>query len=103
MSQDVRQTAKDEKRKLVRVPVESDIGKVGITEEVLSVMAGIAAMEDFYHQIEMPINMTELGISPTDEQITEMAERCRVAVGANNGSAMPLEVEDMIQIYKTAK
>ncbi len=44
MSQDAKQTVKED-RKLIRVPVDSKIGKVGITEEVLSVMAGIAAME----------------------------------------------------------
>ncbi|MBQ4361744.1 MAG: Asp23/Gls24 family envelope stress response protein [Lachnospiraceae bacterium] len=44
MAQEVKQTAKEE-RKLIRIPVESSIGKVGITEEVLAVMAGIAAME----------------------------------------------------------
>ncbi len=44
MGQEEKQTAKEE-RKLIRIPVEGQFGKVGITEEVLAVMAGIAAME----------------------------------------------------------
>ena len=44
MSQEVKQTAREERR-LIRIPVSSEIGKVGITEEVLAVMAGIAAMD----------------------------------------------------------
>ena len=45
MSQDTKQTPREDRRKLVRIPVESAFGKVGITEEVLSIMAGIAAMD----------------------------------------------------------
>lgn len=72
----------------------------GTDEEIA--LAGIEAMERFYHSIGMPINMRELGIKPTDGQIKEMAHRCALATGGQIGSAKVLKEEDMIQIYKMA-
>lgn len=66
-------------------------------------LAGIEAMESFYHSIGMPINMRELGIEPTEEQILEMAHRCALATGGQIGSAKVLKEEDMVQIYKMAR
>ena len=65
---------------------------------------GIVAMEDFYRQINMPTSMSELGISPTDEQIEQMAIKCdRVSNGAKTGSVMKLDIKDLINIYTMAK
>ena len=44
MSQDAKQTVKEERR-LIRLPMESNLGKVVIREAVHAVMAGIAAVE----------------------------------------------------------
>lgn len=38
-------------------------------------LKGIQAMEDFYHSIEMPINLKELKVSLTDDEIEIMANR----------------------------
>ena len=72
----------------------------GTDEEIA--LAGIAAMEDFYHTIGMPVNFSELGIAPTDAQIQEMAERCLEACGGPMGSAKKFQLEDMIAVYKAA-
>lgn len=64
---------------------------------------GIRRMEEFYHRIGMPINMTELGISPTDAQMQEMAEETIKAAGGGQGSAKVLYVEDIVKIYHMAK
>lgn len=77
------------------------ISAVGTDEQIAE--AGIQAMEKFCHSIKMPINLSELGISPTDGQIEEMARRCVAACGNRLGSAKKLSVEDMIQIYHNAK
>ena len=74
----------------------------GMSDEDVA-LAGIEAMEEFYHSIGMPINMTELGISPTDEQIEEMAESCIRATGGGIGSAKFLKKDDMVAIYKMAR
>ena len=72
----------------------------GTDEEIA--LKGIEAMEEFYHSINMPINMSELGIHPTEAQIEEMAERCVKATGGCQGSAKVLYKEDMINIYRMA-
>lgn len=72
----------------------------GTDEEIAE--AGIRAMEDFYHSIGMPVNLDELGIYPTDEQIKEMAERCAAASGNHTGSAKKLSRGDMLRIYTNA-
>lgn len=64
---------------------------------------GIRRMEEFYHRIGMPVNMTELGISPTDAQIEEMAQETIKAAGGSQGSAKVLSVEDIVKIYHMAK
>ena len=66
-------------------------------------LAGISAMEEFYHRIGMPVNMRELGIEPTDEQIDELASRCEAAVGGSLGSAKVLYRKDMLEIYRMAR
>ena len=65
-------------------------------------LEGIERMEDFYHEIGMPINMRELGITPTEEEIQAMAANCARACGGKKGSAKVLYQEDMAAIYKMA-
>ena len=66
-------------------------------------LLGIGAMEDFYREIEMPTNLRELGIEPTDEEIEKMAESCMKACGKPSGSAKVLDKKDIIEIYKMAR
>ena len=66
-------------------------------------LKGIEEMEKFYHRIGMPINMRELGIEPTEEQILEMAESCAGAVGGKKGSAKLLDQNDFAEIYRMAR
>lgn len=66
-------------------------------------LRGIEKMEEFYHSIDMPTNMKELGIEPTEEQMREMAALCSQATGGQKGSAKVLLEEDMYQIYKMAR
>lgn len=65
--------------------------------------AGIAAMEQFFHHIGMPTNMRELGITPSDQQILEMADRCMAACGNRTGSAKKLTAKDAVIIYQNAR
>ena len=73
----------------------------GDSEEETALL-GIKAMEEFYHGIGMPVNLKELGIHPTEEQIREMAEGCLKASGSATGSAKKLDLQDMIRIYQMA-
>ena len=72
----------------------------GTDEEIA--LKGIEAMEDFYRSINMPTNMRELGISPTEEELKDMAHKCSVSVGGASGSARVLNEEDMLAIYRAS-
>ena len=63
---------------------------------------GIAAMENFFRAIHMPVSLAQLGIHPTEQQMREMAEKCSLAVGGKAGVIRPLAVEDMVEIYRMA-
>ncbi len=64
---------------------------------------GIEAMERFYHDIGMPINIRELiGRDITDEEIKEMTRKCSRDFTATCGCLKVLKAEDMEKIYKMA-
>ncbi len=73
----------------------------GATDEETA-LRGIEAMENFYRSINMPTNLRELGVQPTEEQLRALAKGCEAAVGGKMGSAKVLYVEDMYNIYKAA-
>ena len=68
----------------------------GSTDEETA-LKGIEAMEDFYRQINMPTNMKELGIEPTEEQILEMTRSCAQAAGGKKGSAKILIWQSLLR------
>ena len=63
-------------------------------------VAGICALEEFFREIDMPTNMRELGIEPTEEQIKELALGCEAAVGGQIGTAKLLKLADMEEIFR---
>lgn len=72
----------------------------GTPEEIA--LAGIRAMEDFYHSIDMPTSLNELGVHPTDAQIQELAEKCVFFGKRTVGNFKVLHAEDIQKIYKAA-
>lgn len=77
------------------------IAEQGSEEE--TALAGIAAMERFFKEIDMPTNLRELGIDPTDEQIRLLAEKCITATGGEHcGHFKLLDVNDVENIYRAA-
>lgn len=72
----------------------------GTDEEIA--IRGIEAMEDFYRSINMPTNLRELGVNPTEEELKLMAHKCAVGVGGAMGSARLLNEEDMYNIFKAS-
>ena len=65
-------------------------------------LAGIEAMEDFYRSIHMPTCFSELGISPTQEQLEKMAHMFHIACGGKKGAAKVLMEADFLNIYQMA-
>jgi alcohol dehydrogenase YqhD (iron-dependent ADH family) len=72
----------------------------GSAEEVA--LKGIAAMEAFFTSIKMPINLHQLGINPTEEQLKILAHKCSITTHDNLGSAKVLHEADMLAIYQAA-
>ncbi|MDU5130800.1 iron-containing alcohol dehydrogenase [Atopobium minutum] len=77
------------------------ISDVTLSEEDTA-LAGICAMENYFHRIGMPTTMHELGITPTDEQLQEMARQCAKVNGGCKGSAKRLYEQDFLAIYRMA-
>ena len=92
-----------EQARLIRKFAKNVMGVEGQESDVKTAEEGIRRMEEFYHRIGMPVNMTELGIHPTDAQIKEMAEETIKAAGGKQGSAKVLYEEDIIKIFNMAK
>ena len=65
-------------------------------------LKGIEAFEAFCRSINMPTSIRELGIEPTDAQIREMAEKCIACMGGPVGKVIPLNADDIYEIYKMA-
>lgn len=74
-----------------------EVENKGTDEEIA--LRGIEAMEDFYRSINMPTNLRELGVKPTEEELTLMAKKCAIGVGGEKGSARVLNEKDMLAIY----
>lgn len=86
--------------------VKFAVNVMGVTPEGSpeeQVVHGIEAVEAFYRDIGMPTSLTELGVTPTDAQIEEMADKCVLTTGGHAGVVKPLEKADMISIYQAAK
>ena len=76
------------------------VAPVGTDEEIA--LKGIEAMEAFYRRIHMPTNLRELGVSPTEAELADMARKCAIGVGGAKGSAKLLREADMLAIYRAS-
>jgi len=68
----------------------------------IDALSAIDAMEDFFTSISMPINLKELGISPTEAQLKEMAKKGTAGNTKTLGDMKKLNEVDLYNIYKGA-
>ena len=73
------------------------------TSDEDTALKGIAALEDFFRSIHMPVTLKELGVEPTEEQILAMAASCARGAGGKKGTAKLLYEADMAEIYRMAR
>lgn len=73
----------------------------GTPEE--TALAGIAATEDFFRSIDMPVSIQELGVTLNEEQIDTLAEKCTFFGKRTVGTVKKLGKEQLIQIYTAAR
>ncbi len=72
------------------------------TREELA-LSGIEAFEEFLRGIDMPINLRQLGVRPTEAELRLMAKNAADACGGHKGSAKKLGEEDFYNILKAAQ
>ena len=65
--------------------------------------AGIEAYEAFLRSIGMPVNLRELGLTLTGEQLDALAFNCSFEGKRTIGSVRVLEQKDMREIYRLAQ
>lgn len=73
------------------------------SDENKAALAGISAMEDFYHRIDMPASVGEMNIKLTDEQIEELAEKGSNGNTKKLGNFTKLDKNDLIKIFTMAR
>ena len=67
-------------------------------------LRGIDAWDGWCRSIEMPTNLRELGVEPTEGQILEMARGAADAHGGDHvGNFLKLHVEDIVNILDNAR
>ncbi|MCI8649555.1 MAG: iron-containing alcohol dehydrogenase [Anaerotruncus sp.] len=66
-------------------------------------LEGICAIETFFHSVNMPTNIKELGFTLTDAQITELAHKCAFDGTRTIGSFQTLNEQDMAAIFTAAR
>lgn len=72
------------------------------TTEKETALKGIEAMEGFFRSIDMPINLSQLGVNPTPEQIDELAEKATHFGKCTVGSVIALQKKDIMAIFNMA-
>lgn len=87
--------------------VQFAVNVMGIADKGASpeqtALKGIAALEDFFRDIQMPATLGELGCQPTDGQILELAGKCCDGGIHTVGHFKPLDSGDIIKILSDAR
>ena len=66
-------------------------------------MQAIKAMESCFTSIHMPINLKELGVEPSEEELDELAEKASFFGKRTIGAFKILDKEDIRAIYAAAR
>lgn len=65
-------------------------------------LEGIKRMEEFYHAIDMPTSIRELGVDLTEDQIKELSHKCTFMETRAIGQFKVLDKNDIANIYRMA-
>lgn len=79
---------------VLNIPESPDLEKMALD--------GIQAMEDHFRKMGMPVSLHELGISPTPQQLEELADKCSFGETRTIGIVKELDREDILKIYQAA-
>lgn len=73
------------------------------TDAEETALKGIHAMENFYHALQMPTTLKELGLNPTEAELQEMAKKCDYRPDGTIGIVKKLAVSDVYAILKCSR
>ncbi len=79
---------------------------LGVEEKTTSketALLGLEKLNEFYRTINMPTNLKELGINPSDEEIEELSIKATNFGKRIIGTKIGLDKDDLIKIYNMAK
>ena len=71
-------------------------------DDMIDALAGIAAFENLMHELHMPTNLPELGVTATEQQIETLAYRCTYEHRRKIGYVKVLDESDIANIYRMA-
>ena len=72
-------------------------------DDTVTALRGIRKMEKFFHAIDMPVTLQELGVDPTDEEYKTLARKAKEASATGTlGSVKKLYEADMEAIFRMA-
>jgi len=66
-------------------------------------LLGLEKLNEFYRTVNMPTNLKELGINPSDEEIEELSIKATNFGKRLIGTTIGLDKDDLIKIYNMAK
>lgn len=81
-------------REVMEVPTTGD--------DMIDALAGIAAFENLMHELHMPTNLPELGVTATEQQIKTLAYHCTFEHRRKIGCVKVLDENDIANIYRMA-
>lgn len=73
------------------------------TNDEAAALSGIKAFEAFLHEVGLPLNLRELGIEATKEQIQQLSWACSFEDQRTIGALKVLDLKDIDAIYHMAK
>jgi len=80
-----------------------DIFNIDDNDEDAAALAGIEAMEEFFHSIDMPSSIGEMNINLTDDQIEELADKGTNGGTDSMGNFRKLYKQDLVEIFRMAR
>lgn len=79
-----------------------NVWKIDEADDEKAAILGIDRTEEFFKSIGMPVRITEMGVNPSDSDITELAMDATMQDTMKLSRIRPLSAKDVEKIYKAA-
>ncbi|MBP3240870.1 MAG: iron-containing alcohol dehydrogenase [Oribacterium sp.] len=79
-----------------------NVWKIDEADDEKAAVLGIDRTEEFFKSIGMPVRITEMGVNPSDSDITELAMDATMQDTMKLSRIRPLSAKDVEKIYKAA-